>query len=161
MKDKRIIIGAVVGIIALVGGVYGFMVLTQPKQQTVVSASGQVLTVPTRSAEINGTVLRIEGNEMTVQRVISTLTAEEQAAKKAKMQSLTPEERQALRGQESEVAQTEDVVVIIPVGVPVVVGTGDMTGTITESSLSEIKVGSGLSIWKNGDTIEMVKIKGL
>lgn len=159
--NKKLLIGGV-GLAIL--GIVGYLVWQnfQPEEQAITTASGQVITLPERMAEINGTVQRIEGNEVVVNRVISSLTAEEQAAKRAERQAMTVEERQALRGQETETAQTEEVTVIIPVGVPIVITSGDATGTMKEAGIADIKVGGNLSIWQtSAGAVEIVKIKGV
>jgi hypothetical protein len=160
MSNKILI--AVGAIVVLAGIGYWGWSSAQPKEQTITTSSGQTIAVPDRMAEINGMVTQIEGNEISILRTISTLSAEEQAAKRAERQAMTVEERQASRGLEEEAAQTENITVVIPVGIPIVIGTGDSSGTLKVSSLEEIKVGGNLSIWQSSTgAVEMVKIKGL
>jgi hypothetical protein len=73
---------------------------------------------------------------------------------------MTQEERQALRAKELEGISTEDIKIVVPVGTPVFKTTGQATGTAVKADFGEIKKGSYLSVWMNGDQIESVKIKG-
>lgn len=122
------------------------------------------LDAPSRPAEINGTVVSVEGNIIVVSNEVGKeqLTEEERDARKEEMANLSQEERQAQRQQELESMETEDVEIVIPVGVPISKGSGDASGDNISAEISEIIKGTYVSIWVNeGNTPEFVKIKGL
>jgi len=119
---------------------------------------------PTRNAEINGTVVSIEGNQVVINKEVErkVLTPEEQAERRAEMQKLSPEERQIARQKELEGVTYEKKELTIPVGIPIVKGTGDATGNSFPAELSDIKKDIYLSIWINTSGVpEFVKIKGV
>lgn len=118
--------------------------------------------VPTRGAEMSGTVSSIEGNEIVLKNEIGreVLSEEEMAKRRAERQKLSETERQALRDSETQGLKTEDVRLVVPVGVSIYKGTGQAMGDVTKVDLSEIKKGSYISVWKNSDQIEAIKIKG-
>lgn len=128
------------------------------KNQTKES-SALNLTSPTRLAEINGYILSIEGNSITVANEIGVQQVSEE--ERARRQKLTQEERQALKAAESANLKKENVSLEIPVGVMIVKGSGDASGNNIRSELSEIKKGVYISIWKSADTVEFVKLKGV
>ena len=66
-----------------------------------------------------------------------------------------------MRVQEQEVVETQDVSLEIPVGTMISKGTGDGSGDSINAEYEELKKGSYISIWMNGDSIESIKIKGL
>ncbi len=120
-------------------------------------------TLPARPAEVNGIVKTIEGNEIVIMNELKeALSDEDRAAKQAERANLSQEERQALRQQELEATETEQITLQIPVGVPIMTGSGSADGSNVTAQLSDIKAGSYLSIWQTADgNIEAVKIKGL
>lgn len=122
-----------------------------------------VIKLPDRPAELNGIVRSIEGNEVILANEIreQTLTEEEKAAKQAERKSMTQEERQALRAAEMESVETETVTFTIPVGVPILKGSGAADGTSVNADLAEIKSGSYISVWVNNNETEAVKLKGV
>lgn len=163
MKNKLIFL-----VVILVLSGVGFFVYKNENTSTsnviVGSESSTVSSQPERPSEINGTVVSILGNEVVVANEFDKvqLTEEEQTAKKAERQNMSPEERAALREEEKITVPTEEVSLIIPVGVSVVKGTGDATGGIMEVDISEITEGTYVSIWTNTDgQVEYVKIKGV
>ncbi len=169
---KKIIIIVLVAVVLVAGGIFGYIV-TRPKNITAAKNStstsptpAQEQGQPARSAEIKGIVKSIEGNEMLVANEIDSveLTPEQQAAKKAERQAMSQEERQALKAQETAVAKIENSNIMIPVGVPIKKTTGDASGTLVGSELSEIKEGSYVSIWvdnykANSQSVVFVKLK--
>ncbi|MFA7301674.1 MAG: hypothetical protein WC069_05165 [Candidatus Shapirobacteria bacterium] len=151
---KNIII---VLILLVVGGAaYWFYQNSQSKVTTIVSNVD--LVSPTRLAEVNGYVTNIAGNEVIIANEIGLkqITEEE----RLRRQKLTQEERQALKASESANVSKENITLIIPVGVTITKGSGDASGNNLPADLSEIKKGVYLSIWKNGEEIEFVKLKG-
>ena len=119
---------------------------------------------PTRSAELNGTVVSIEGNIIVINNEVGrkVLTPEEQDKRRAEMQKLSPEERQIARQKELEGVTYEKKEITIPVGIPIVIGTGDASGNSLPAELSDIKKDTYLSIWINASGLpEYVKIKGV
>lgn len=119
--------------------------------------SDGVPEAPERTAEYNGIVKRIIGNEITLALVEQTdapeetRTEEEKAARRAERQALSEEERLALK--EAQTVMTgEEVLIIIPVGTPITTGG---SGTATESgdpvlaasSMADITEGTSLKIW--------------
>jgi len=127
---------------------------------------------PDRAAEIRGTVKAVEGDRLVVARAkndpLAEMTEEEREARRRERMNLSMEERQALRQQEMQGLETEDVNVTIPVGVEVIKsipGEGQ-AGAGEPASLSDIKVGSNVIIWTEGgetnDAIaEYVRIAGI
>lgn len=117
------------------------------------------LASPNRLAEINGYVLSIEGNELIVanEQGVKEVTDEE----RARRQKLSQEERQALKAQESANLTKENVTVTIPVGSTIVKGSGDASGTNVKAQMSELVKGVYVSIWKTGESVEFVKLKGV
>ena len=71
------------------------------------------------------------------------------------------EERQALKAQESANLTKESVNVTIPVGIKIVKGSGAADGTNIKAEMSELTKGVYVSIWKTGNSIEFVKLKGV
>ncbi|MBP9820407.1 hypothetical protein KBC79_06775, partial [Candidatus Woesebacteria bacterium] len=118
---------------------------------------------PTRPAEITGSVTSVLGNELKIAKEIgkTILSEEEQAAKKVAMQKLSPEERIAAREAENAALTTEETVVTIPVGIPVVKGSGDASGSVVSADIADLSKGTYLSIWFDAQgKVEYVKIKG-
>lgn len=169
MQNKKIIM-IVLAILLILGigvGIYFFASQNNAATQTESNPYG--IVVPTTNPDINGDVLAIIGNEITIKRYISetVLTDAEKAAQKAERQKLSVEERQALKAEENAVTPSETIKIIIPVGTQVVKSsdTGTATGTsgsnLLLSSLEEVKAGYGIQIWKNGDDIILVKLKAI
>jgi len=156
---KNIIFGLIIaGIIG--GGVFYFIDSTKKNSEVMVpSGTNQSLTSPTRLAEINGYITSIQGNEVTIANEIGTkeITEEE----RARRQKLTQEERQALKAQESANLTKESVDITVPVGVTIVKGSGAADGTNMKAKMSELTKGVYVSIWKSGDSVEFVKLKGV
>lgn len=123
----------------------------------------QALVVPDRPAELNGMVRSIEGNEIVLANELrdQNLTEEEKAAEQEKRKSMTQEERQALKAAEMESVETETVTFTVPVGVPVLKGSGLADGTSVNADIAEIQTGSYISVWMNNDEVEAVKLKGV
>jgi hypothetical protein len=134
----------------------------QEQLSAILEDSGEIIT-PSRPAEINGLVSSIDGNKIIVKDEIGkeVLSEEEQAQRKEDRQTMTQEERQALKAQESESVETKDVTLEITVGTSVLKGSGDGSGGIVNAGIEDLKKGTYLSIWMNGDNIETIKIKGL
>jgi len=156
---KNIIFGLIIA--AIVGGGVFYFINSSKKdaEVTVPSVSNQSLTSPTRLAEINGYVTSISGNETTIANEIGVkeVTAEE----RARRQKLTMEERQALKAQESANLTKEPVTITIPVGITIVKGSGAADGTNVKVEMSELVKGVYVSVWKTGNSVEFVKLKGV
>lgn len=113
------------------------------------------VSVPGSAPDIRGTVKAVEGDKILIARVkddpLAGFTEEEREARKQEMLKLSLEERQALRQQELEGLETEDVSITIPVGTPVVkvtAGQGQGPNNAGEqASLSDIRAGLSLAIW--------------
>ena len=146
----------IVIVVALVvtGGSY----LSRGGEDTKSTTLEQNLTSPARLAEINGYILSMSGNEITVANEMGVKEISDE--ERARRQKLTQEERQALKAQESANRSKENVTLTIPVGVTIVKGSGDASGTNLKAAMSEIVKGGYISIWKNGTEVEFVKLKG-
>ncbi len=131
----------------------------RPTQNSSSSVSESSLTTPERQAEINGYVISIEGNQLTIANELGLkqITDEE----KARRQQLTQEERQALKLSESSNVEKQNLNITIPVGTLILKGSGDASGSNLKSVLSEIRKGVYLSIWQSNSSIEVVKVKGV
>lgn len=156
---KNLIIGII--LLAVIGG-GGYYIINSSKSamQTQLEAGNTgSLVSPTRLAEVNGYILSVQGNEITVANEIGVkeVTAEE----RARRQKLTQEERQALKAQESANLTKENITLTIPVGITIVKGSGDASGSNVKAEMAEMVKGTYISIWKNGDNIEFVKLKGV
>lgn len=156
---NKYILGAL--LVVIIGGVgYYFFYGTPPAASPAVTApmSGS-LASPSRIAEVNGYILSIEGNEMVVanEMGVKVVTEEE----RARRQKLTQEERQALKAQESANLSKENVTITIPVGVSIVKGSGDASGSNVKAEMSEMVKGIYVSIWRSGESVEFVKLKGV
>ena len=167
MKNTSIIIIIVVVALLAVGG---YFFVSNNKEDTAktpsdVQITEQVdLSTPSRPAEINGTVLSVEGNIIVISNEVGKeqLTEEERDVRKKELANLTPEEKQALRKEELDNLETEDIEIIIPVGVTITKGSGDSSGDSVIAEISELEKGIYLSIWQTeSNTPEFVKIKGL
>ena len=157
---KKIII-PIIFILLTVGGFYLY---TQSNGSTVISTSSTTKTAPTRPAEINGMITSALGNEIKIANEIDReiLTEEEQAAKKAATQKLSPEERAASRQAEKANLKTKEISLMIPVGIPIVKGSGDASGNVIVADIADLSKGIYVSIWTNQSSeIEYVKIKGI
>ena len=165
MKKTTILIT----LILLLGG--GYLVITKNSKDIEtnftdkeVSIENTNLVSPERPAEINGSVLSVEGNILIIANEIGKeqLTEEERAKRKEEMQNLPQEERQALRQQELENTEKEDIEIVIPVGISIAKGGGDASGNNVSAEISEIIKGTYVSVWvKENNVPEFVKIKGL
>ncbi len=140
---------------------------TSPEAQeaeklSAIVSNNQVMT-PTRPAEINGVISSMEGNKLMVKNEIGqpVLTEEELAKKKAERQKMTQEARQALKAQETANAKTEDVSIVVPVGVAISKGTGDGSGNSVAATYADLKKGGYVSVWMKEGQIEAIKIKGI
>jgi len=154
---KKIIIITLILIAALSGGYY----LYNNSKTTEIDSNSNLVS-PTRPAEITGYVVSILGNEVTVAKEIGKviLTEAEQAKKKADMQKLSPEQRSAIKAEESAKLSTENVKLVIPVGTIISKGTGDATGQQVAADIAELSKGTYVSIWMDqNQNIEYVKIK--
>jgi len=158
---KKIIIAilslAVVGI-----GVY--FLFFNKSTQSENSMESVTLTSPQRPAEINGLIVSALGNEIKVANEVGKviLSEEEQAANKAAMQSMSQEERAAAREEAKIDLTTEDISLIIPVGVPIVKGSGDASGSLIGVDIADLLKGVYVSIWTDDQgKVEFVKIKGV
>jgi hypothetical protein len=157
---KKIIIPIIIVLLAF-GGYYFY---AQISKSTNISESSITKTSPDRPAEINGLITSVLGNEIKIANEIDRviLTEEEQAAKKAEMQNLSPEERAAAREDENTNLKTEEISLIIPVGIPIVKGSGDASGNIVAADIINLSKGVYVSIWTDGlGKVEYVKIKGV
>ena len=156
---KKIIFGLIIA--GIVGGGILYYVNSAKKgvENAVPSISNQSLVSPTRLAEINGNITSIQGNEIAVANEIGVkeVTDEE----RTRRQKLTQEERQALKAQESANLTKESVNITIPVGIIIVKGSGAADGTNIKADMSELAKGVYISIWKAGDSVEFVKLKGV
>jgi len=156
---KNLILAIVV--IALIsGGIYFYSTNSKSNSNpTAINSSAQNLVSPTRLAEINGYITSVQGNELTIANELGVkeVTAEE----RARRQKLTQEERQALKAQESANLTKENVTITIPVGITIVKGSGAADGTNVKAEMSELTKGVYISIWKSGDIVEFVKLKGV
>lgn len=151
---KNIII--ILVLISVISGGYWFYQNSQIKP--VMTTGNVTIASPLRMAEVNGYVTNIAGNEIIIANEIGLkeITEEE----RLRRQKLTQEERQALKASESANVSKENITLIIPVGVTLVKGSGDASGNNLPADLSEIKKGTYLSIWKKGEEVEFVKLKG-
>lgn len=102
---------------------------------------------PERSPDLIGKVKTIVGNKLTVYKVQGdfTLTEEERAERRARMQSLSPEERARERAERYKVSE-ETIDVLIPVGVPII-STSNLGEEVTEVDISAIKKNNFLRLW--------------
>jgi len=156
---KNILIGLVVtGIIG--GGMFFF--INSTNQKTGVEENNtipmQSFMSPTRPAEINGTLLSVEGNELTIANEVGREELSEEA--KTARQQMSQEERQALKAQESVNLTKETIILTIPVGTPLVKGSGSGGGENVAATFDDIRKGVYVSIWKTGEQIEFLKLKG-
>lgn len=123
----------------------------------------ETISTPSRPADLNGIISVAEGNKITIKNEVGKeiLSEEEQVEQKAERQAMTQEERQALRTEEKAEIDTEDVSLEIPVGTLIIKGSGDGSGDVIRATFEELKKGSYISVWKNDDVMEVVKIKGI
>lgn len=152
---NKILIAAAV-LLVIGSGYYWTTKDSAPNTSSTPSIS---LASPARIAEINGYILSVMGNELTVanEKGVKEITEEE----RARRQKLSQEERQALKAQESANLTKENVTLTIPVGVTIVKGSGDASGSNVVAAMSEIVKGGYISIWQNGEAVEFVKLKGV
>ncbi|KKS31442.1 hypothetical protein A2380_03590 [candidate division WWE3 bacterium RIFOXYB1_FULL_43_24] len=166
-KTKNILILGLL-ILFLAGGYYIVSNYTSKNESNSINNEINItklnLESPDRPAEINGSVVSVEGNVLIIANEVGVeqLTEEERAERKVEMQNLSQEERQALRQQELENTETEEVEIIIPVGVTILKGSGDASGDVVSVEISEITKGTYVSIWVTENKVpEFIKIKGL
>lgn len=153
---KNIIILIIVA--AALGGGY-FMFQGQSSDSSETRTSEQ----PARPAEVNGTIISAQGNELVIANELNrpTLSDEEKEANKGSRQDLSPEERTALREEEQQEFETENVSITIPVGVPIIGGSGEATGELVKIDIAELAKGTYISAWVTPENIiEYVKVKG-
>lgn len=159
MNKKNLFL--VILVIAISAGAYYFY--QNNKQENPSAILQENIAAPSRPAEINGFVLSALGNEIKIAKEVGKpiLTEEEQAAKKAAMQKMSPEERAIAKAEESANLETEEVSVFIPVGVAISKGAGDASGNTVNADIAEIRKGIYISIWTNeNNEVEYIKIKG-
>lgn len=157
---KKTIIIIIVILIVSIGGYFLF----KNKSVVVNDVQERISDQPDRSAEINGTIKEIIGNEVTVANEIGkpVLSDEEKAANKEARQNLTPEERTALREEEQQTFETEDVSIVIPVGIPIIGGSGEATGEMVTIDIADLTKGTYVSVWITPENkVEYVKVKGI
>jgi len=158
MKNKIIIFVVLIAI-----GVGTYFLFFNKNNESAITKKASIAS-PERPAEINGSIVSSLGNEIKIANEVDKeiLTEEEQAANKAAMQSMTQEERAAARETAKVDIKTEDVTLTIPVGVPVVKGSGDASGNIVSADIAELTKGVYVSIWTDSQgKVEFVKIKGI
>ena len=158
--NNKLIISVILIILLAIGG-YFFLNPNSKTNETSINQAS--LTTPGRPAEINGIVRSVEGNVLILSNEINReiLTEEEKDAKKAALQTLAQEERQALKQQELENVETKDIEIIIPIGITIIKSSGNLTGESLPANLSDIQKDTYISAWLNEDNvIEFVKIKG-
>lgn len=155
---NKLFIGVLI-VLLLGGGIWYWSTKNSSPLVPTTSQNVPSLTSPTRVAEVNGYVLSVEGNEVLIANELGVkeITDEE----RARRQKLTQEERQALKAQESANLTKENVTLVIPVGITIVKGSGAVDGTNVKAEMSELVKGVYVSIWKTGDTVEFVKLKGV
>ncbi len=155
--NKNILIIAGVGVI--IASISGYLFFNKSTSKNQEVTNSVISEQPDRPAEINGYVISIEGNDLTIANEIGkqVLTDEQ----KAERQKLSPEERQALRVSEDSAVTKENVSLTVPVGTPIFKGAGTGTGENINADLAEIQKGVYISIWKNEDNIEFIKLKGV
>lgn len=149
--------------IVILGISFGGYYIYSSNQGTTATTSTPTTVAPTRVPEINGSVISVEGNEIVIANELGRviLSDEEQAKKKAEMQKMSEDQRKASREKENQQYKTENVTLILPVGIPIIKGTGDGSGNIVTTDLTSITKGVYLTIWTSSTTeAEYVKIKG-
>jgi len=159
--NKTVIITIIAATVIGIGG--DFIYDKSKSAQNSSTPEQSESTSPSRSAEINGYILSSLGNEIKIAKEVGkvALTEEEQAAKKAETQKLSPEERAAAREAENTNLETEDVALIIPVGIPIIKGSGDASGNVVAADIADLAKGVYVSIWTDAaGKVEYVKIKG-
>jgi hypothetical protein len=149
--------------IALLSTILGGYYIYSNNQKTTTTVSTANNIAPIRAPEVNGSVVSIEGNEIIVANELGRviLSDEEQAKKKAEMQKMSEDQRKAAREAENLQYKTENVTLTLPVGIPIVKGTGDGSGNIIATDLTSLTKGVYLTIWTSSTSeAEYVKIKG-
>lgn len=164
---KLLVTGLILSLVLVLGA------CSEPSANASVESSGAETAVsvpeaPERTAEIYGKVEKIIGNEVTVsvaEPLVPTeeLTEAEKAEKQAAMQSLSIEERQKLKAEQTKYTG-EKKTIIIPVGTPITAGGASGGGetqaavALTEVALTEIHEGTMLRIWlaEGGDGTELI-----
>ncbi len=173
---KSLIVGAVVVLIALAGAAYfgaglvagGSGAATAGASDSAAAGQTGDPNQPERTAEIKGAVVSVDGTTIVVDRLLvdasTELTDEEKAARKAERQSMTMEQRQALKAAETAGVPTERVTVEVPVGVTITRMAQEGDASVAKSgALSDIKAGATITIWTDGaatgSSAEYVKIQ--
>lgn len=151
MKKILILVGLAV---IMISGYYYFRV-----NDKIATPTSEPTSSPDRVSEVNGYILSVSGNEIRIANEIGVkeITEEE----RARRQKLSQDERQALKAQESAKLVKEELELIIPVGVSIVKGSGDATGSNLPSMMSEMTKGVYASIWIQDGQVEFVKLKGV
>jgi phosphohistidine swiveling domain-containing protein len=155
---KKIIIGLVL-IMVMGGGAFVFTRLSDKNSKVSIPlTSGVSLTRPSRTPELRGYITSVEGNEITIANEIGRkeITDEEKASR----QKMSQAERQALLTQETANLTTENVIVLIPVGVPIVKGAGN-AGNSVKAEMSELTKGAYVTLWQTEDIVEFVSLRGI
>lgn len=162
---KKILISIIIATI-LIGGYILFFNKPQENRSSTnksVAIGQDIPDSPDRPAEVSGNVLSVEGNVILIASEVGKelLPEDEREERQAERQKLTQEERKALRQEEQAAMETEDLELVIPVGVPISKGSGDSSGNNIHAEISEIIKGTYISVWLNEDNRpEFVKIKG-
>jgi len=159
---KKIIPIIIVLVLVLIGGYYIYSQTIG--KVSVITTNSTAISSPDRPAEITGYIISALGNEIKIAKEIGkvVLSEEEQAAKKAQMQNLSPEERTAARQDEAAKLTTEEITLIIPVGITIAKGSGDASGNVVSADIADLSKGVYVSIWIDTQSgIEYVKIKGI
>jgi len=183
-ENKRGMIIAIIGGVLLVALAGYFMFTKKDEPGSITLSTGEEFTFPEGAADLNVTVLSIEGNEIVISRPSVTLTPEEQAAARAERQAMTQEERQASRLDRNAEREMIEETIIIPIGVPMIknkvldvddpmYGIEGSRNTLSKTdsglgdpdlyesaTLADIVEGSSLSIWKEDDSIILIRVKG-
>jgi hypothetical protein len=163
--NKRSLTSGIAIVLLLVGG-GTYYAISNSSADTISNVAQNGIVVPTSSPDINGDIVSIIGNELTIKKYIvtATLSVEEKATNKTERQNISEEERKALKEEESVATPSEIIKLTIPVGTKIVKNSGEaiMSGdnsNLLLSNLDEAKPGYGIQIWKQNDEIILVKIK--
>ena len=171
MKSK-VIIPILIAILAIVAYYIGTSFTGQDAASTAVvttETESVVSQKPDRKPEVYGKVIKMEGNVVTISEIdlsadpTAEMTTEEKQAYK---QSLTEEERMALK-EATQNAILGETTVLIPVGVPMTKKTAQgAEAPEVEGTLADVAVGSLLSVWTDAvvtdrQVAEFVKISSV
>jgi len=156
---NKIFITAFIFVIVVFVGYFAYQSVNKTDVQNRFDVTEASPSQPDRQDEVNGYILSNEGNEVSVANEVGIKEISDE--ERAKRQQMTQEERQALKASETANLAKENVTLVIPVGTTIVKGSGDSSGTNVTSSLEEMSKGVYVSIWKNGEDVEFVKLKGV